>query len=245
MSLKGFIGLGVMGFPMAGHLSKSHSMAVYNRTQSKAEEWLEVYKGKSVSSPEDLGRLCSEVYICVGADKDVREVISGERGILNTMASGSIIVDHTTTSSTLSKEMSELCLQKEIAYIDAPVSGGQAGAENGTLTIMVGGNEKAYETAVLTMSCYSKFSNLMGPSGSGQLTKMVNRWETMSSDQYDHGFAVDHMRKDLGIAIEEAKKNGLSLEVTELVDKFYQDIQDMGGNRWDTSSLLRRLKKND
>ena len=264
-------------------------MAVYNRTQSKADEWLEVYEGKSVSSPEDLGRLCSEVYICVGADKDVREVISGERGILNTMASGSIIVDHTTTSSTLSKEMSELCLQKEIAYIDAPVSGGQAGAENGTLTIMVGGNEKAYETAVLTMSCYSKFSNLMGPSGSGQLTKMVNqiciagllqglaeginfskevgletkevidviskgaaqswqmvnRWETMSSDQYDHGFAVDHMRKDLGIAIEEAKKNGLSLEVTELVDKFYQDIQDMGGNRWDTSSLLRRLKKND
>ena len=289
MSLKGFIGLGVMGFPMAGHLSKSHSMAVYNRTQSKAEEWLEVYEGKSVSSPEDLGRLCSEVYICVGADKDVREVISGEMGILNTMASGSIIVDHTTTSSTLSKEMSELCLQKEIAYIDAPVSGGQAGAENGTLTIMVGGNEKAYETAVLTMSCYSKFSNLMGPSGSGQLTKMVNqiciagllqglaeginfskevgletkevidvisqgaaqswqmvnRWETMSSDQYDHGFAVDHMRKDLGIAIEEAKKNSLSLEVTELVDKFYQDIQEMGGNRWDTSSLLRRLKKND
>ena len=289
MSTKGFIGLGVMGFPMAGHISKSHLISVYNRSRPKVSEWLEEFEGYSSDSPEDIGRDCNEVYMCIGDDSDVREVISGEQGLLNTMSSGGIIIDHTTTSSSLSIEMNDLCLEQGIDYLDAPVSGGQAGAENGALTIMVGGNEQAYETALLTMNCYTKFSKLMGASGSGQLTKMVNqiciasliqglaeginfsnkagleiedvieviskgaaqswqmvnRWETMSLNQYDHGFAVDHMRKDLGIALEEARKNNAKLELTELVDKFYKDIQEMEGNRWDTSSLLKRLEQND
>ena len=289
MSLKGFIGLGVMGYPMAGHISQGHPVVVYNRSQIKADAWLKDYSGTSVASPKEIGDMCNEVYICVGNDSDVREVIDGDKGLLKGMSQGGVIIDHTTTSSDLSKEMSNLCLSKGIHYLDAPVSGGQAGAENGALTIMVGGDEEVYETALLTMSCYTKFSKLMGPSGSGQLTKMVNqiciaglvqglaegihfankaelnikdvieviskgaaqswqmvnRWETMSLGQYEHGFAVDHMRKDLSIAINEAQKNNAKLEVTELVDKFYKDLQDMEGNRWDTSSLLKRLQEYD
>ena len=289
MSHKGFIGLGVMGYPMAGHISQGHPVVVYNRSQIKADEWLKDYSGISVSSPKEIGDMCNEVYMCIGNDSDVREVIDGDEGLLKGMSRGGVIIDHTTTSSDLSKEMSNLCLSKGIYYLDAPVSGGQAGAENGALTIMVGGDEEVYETALLTMSCYTKFSKLMGPSGSGQLTKMVNqiciaglvqglaegihfankaelniqdvieviskgaaqswqmenRWETMSLGQYEHGFAVDHMRKDLAIAINEAQKNNAKLEVTELVDKFYKDLQDMEGNRWDTSSLLKRLQEYD
>jgi 3-hydroxyisobutyrate dehydrogenase-like beta-hydroxyacid dehydrogenase len=287
MSHKGFIGLGVMGYPMAGHISQGHPVVVYNRSQIKADEWLKDYSGISVSSPKEIGDMCNEVYMCIGNDSDVKEVIDGDEGLLKGMSQGGVIIDHTTTSSDLSKEMSNLCLSKGIYYLDAPVSGGQAGAENGALTIMVGGDEEVYETALLTMSCYTKFSKLMGPSGSGQLTKMVNqiciaglvqglaegihfankaelnvqdvieviskgaaqswqmvnRWETMSLGQYEHGFAVDHMRKDLAIAINEAQKNNAKLEVTELVDKFYKDLQDMEGNRWDTSSLLKRLQE--
>ena len=289
MSHKGFIGLGVMGYPMAGHISQGHPVVVYNRSQIKADEWLKDYSGISVSSPKEIGDMCNEVYMCIGNDSDVREVIDGDEGLLKGMSRGGVIIDHTTTSSDLSKEMSNLCLSKGIYYLDAPVSGGQAGAENGALTIMVGGDEEAYKTVLLTMSCYTKFSKLMGPSGSGQLTKMVNqiciaglvqglaegihfankaelniqdvieviskgaaqswqmvnRWETMSLGQYEHGFAVDHMRKDLAIAINEAQKNNAKLEVTELVDKFYKDLQDMEGNRWDTSSLLKRLQEYD
>ena len=289
MSHKGFIGLGVMGYPMAGHISQGHPVVVYNRSQIKADEWLKDYSGISVSSPKEIGDMCNEVYMCIGNDSDVREVIDGDEGLLKGMSQGGVIIDHTTTSSDLSKEMSNLCLSKGIYYLDAPVSGGQAGAENGALTIMVGGDEEAYKTVLLTMSCYTKFSKLMGPSGSGQLTKMVNqiciaglvqglaegihfankaelniqdvieviskgaaqswqmvnRWETMSLGQYEHGFAVDHMRKDLAIAINEAQKNNAKLEVTELVDKFYKDLQDMEGNRWDTSSLLKRLQEYD
>ena len=289
MSHKGFIGLGVMGYPMAGHISQGHPVVVYNRSQLKADAWLKDYSGTSVASPKEIGDMCNEVYICIGNDSDVREVIDGDEGLLKGMSQGGVIIDHTTTSSDLSKEMSNLCLSKGIYYLDAPVSGGQAGAENGALTIMVGGDEEAYKTVLLTMSCYTKFSKLMGPSGSGQLTKMVNqiciaglvqglaegihfankaelniqdvieviskgaaqswqmenRWETMSLGQYKHGFAVDHMRKDLSIAINEAQKNNAKLEVTELVDKFYKDLQDMEGNRWDTSSLLKRLQEND
>ena len=289
MSHKGFIGLGVMGYPMAGHISQGHPVVIYNRSQLKAEAWLNDYSGTSVSSPKEIGAICNEVYMCIGNDSDVREVIDGDEGLLKGMSQGGVIIDHTTTSSDLSKEMSNLCLSKGIHYLDAPVSGGQAGAENGALTIMVGGDEEVYETALLTMSCYTKFSKLMGPSGSGQLTKMVNqiciaglvqglaegihfankaelniqdvieviskgaaqswqmvnRWETMSLGQYEHGFAVDHMRKDLAIAINEAQKNNAKLEVTELVDKFYKDLQDMEGNRWDTSSLLKRLQEYD
>jgi 3-hydroxyisobutyrate dehydrogenase-like beta-hydroxyacid dehydrogenase len=289
MSHKGFIGLGVMGYPMAGHISQGHPVVVYNRSQIKADEWLKDYSGISVSSPKEVGDMCNEVYMCIGNDSDVREVIDGDEGLLKGMSRGGVIIDHTTTSSDLSKEMSNLCLSKGIYYLDAPVSGGQAGAENGALTVMVGGDEEAYKTVLLTMSCYTKFSKLMGPSGSGQLTKMVNqiciaglvqglaegihfankaelniqdvieviskgaaqswqmvnRWETMSLGQYEHGFAVDHMRKDLAIAINEAQKNNAKLEVTELVDKFYKDLQDMEGNRWDTSSLLKRLQEYD
>ena len=289
MSHKGFIGLGVMGYPMAGHISQGHPVVVYNRSQIKADAWLKDYLGTSVASPKEIGDMCNEVYMCIGNDSDVREVIDGDEGLLKGMSRGGVIIDHTTTSSNLSKEMSNLCLSKGIYYLDAPVSGGQAGAENGALTVMVGGDEEAYKTVLLTMSCYTKFSKLMGPSGSGQLTKMVNqiciaglvqglaegihfankaelniqdvieviskgaaqswqmvnRWETMSLGQYEHGFAVDHMRKDLAIAINEAQKNNAKLEVTELVDKFYKDLQDMEGNRWDTSSLLKRLQEYD
>ena len=289
MKKKGFIGLGVMGFHMAGHISKSHPTCVYNRTPSKATEWLSVFSGSSSESPEELGTHCKEIFLCVGNDADVREVISGEKGILNSMQPGGIIVDHTTTSSSLSNEMNSICLKKEINYIDAPVSGGQLGAEKGILTIMAGGDKKSFQEVQSTLDCYAKYSKLMGPSGAGQKTKMVNqiciagllqglaegiyfsektglntkevidviskgaaqswqmenRWETMTKDHYDHGFAVDHMRKDLKIAIEEANLSGIDLELTNLVDNFYKDIQNMGGNRWDTSSLLKRLQSND
>ena len=289
MKKKGFIGLGVMGFHMAGHISKSHPTYVYNRTPSKATEWLSTFSGSSSESPEVLGTHCKEIFLCVGNDEDVREVVSGEKGILNSMQPGGIIVDHTTTSSSLSNEMNSICLKKEINYIDAPVSGGQLGAEKGILTIMAGGDKKCFREVQSTLDCYAKFSKLMGPSGAGQKTKMVNqiciagllqglaegiyfsektglntkevidviskgaaqswqmenRWETMTNDQYDHGFAVDHMRKDLKIAIEEANSSGIDLELTNLVDNFYKDIQNMGGNRWDTSSLLKRLQSND
>lgn len=289
MKTKGFIGLGVMGFPMAGHIAKNYPTAVYNRSRPKSDDWMKVHTGRISLSPEDLGSSCNEIFMCIGNDNDVREVISGDKGILKSMSAGGIIVDHTTTSAVLSIEMSKLCMEKGVHYLDAPVSGGQAGAENGSLTIMVGGHSDAYEQAKVTMNFYSKFSKLMGPSGSGQLTKMVNqiciaglvqglaeginfsekaglatkdvievisqgaaqswqmenRWETMSLDDYGHGFAVDHMRKDLKIAIEEAEKKGALIEITKLIDGFYKDIQDMGGNRWDTSSLLKRLQEND
>ena len=289
MKTKGFIGLGVMGFPMAGHISKAYPTQVYNRSLSKAKDWVDLYSGTIALSPEEMGNACEEIFMCIGNDGDVREVVSGEKGLLKSLKSGSIIVDHTTTSAKLSKEMSDLCSEKGVHYIDAPVSGGQAGADNGSLTIMAGGKEDPFNIACETMSCYSKFYKLMGPSGSGQLTKMVNqiciaglvqglaeginfsqkagldvssvieviskgaaqswqmenRWETMTQDQYDHGFAVDHMRKDLKIAIEEANKQGAIVEITELIDGYYRDIQDMGGNRWDTSSLLKRLQDND
>jgi 3-hydroxyisobutyrate dehydrogenase-like beta-hydroxyacid dehydrogenase len=289
MKTKGFIGLGVMGFPMAVHIAKNYPTAVYNRSRPKSDDWMKVHTGRISLSPEDLGSSCNEIFMCIGNDNDVREVISGDKGILKSMSAGGIIVDHTTTSAVLSIEMSKLCMEKGVHYLDAPVSGGQAGAENGSLTIMVGGHSDAYEQAKVTMNFYSKFSKLMGPSGSGQLTKMVNqiciaglvqglaeginfsekaglatkdvievisqgaaqswqmenRWETMSLDDYDHGFAVDHMRKDLKIAIEEAEKKGALIEITKLIDGFYKDIQDMGGNRWDTSSLLKRLQEND
>ena len=289
MSKIGFIGLGVMGFPMAGHLSKVNSVAVFNRTKEKIIAWQRSHDGIVCESPEHLGEICSQVYLCIGDDDDVREVVAGEKGLVNSLKSGSIIIDHTTTSASLSREMYETCKKLDIDFIDAPVSGGQVGAEQGELTIMAGGNEEAYDKAKSVFSVYSKFSKLMGGSGSGQLTKMVNqiciaglvqglaegihfsqkaglntkevidviskgaaqswqmvnRWETMLLDQYEHGFAVDHMRKDLRIAIEEAQSNSTKLEVTELIDFFYEEIQNMGGNRWDTSSLLRRLQNND
>ena len=175
MKTKGFIGLGVMGFPMAGHIAKNYPTAVYNRSRPKSDDWMKVHSGRISLSPEDLGSSCNEIFMCIGNDNDVREVISGDKGILKSMSAGGIIVDHTTTSAVLSIEMSKLCMEKGVHYLDAPVSGGQAGAENGSLTIMVGGHSDAYEQAKVTMNFYSKFSKLMGPSGSGQLTKMVNQ----------------------------------------------------------------------
>ncbi len=289
MKTRGFIGLGVMGFPMAGYISMKYPTLVFNRSVAKAENWIKTYKGEIGNSPAELGNVCEEIYMCIGNDDDVREVISGENGILSSISPGGIIVDHTTTSSILSREMSEMCLKKRVHYIDAPVSGGQAGAENGSLTIMAGGDKDAFEKVNITMNCYAKFTKLMGSSGAGQLTKMVNqiciaglvqglaegiyfsekaglvteevieviskgaaqswqmdnRWESMSQDHYDHGFAVDHMRKDLKIAMQEAEKQGVNLEITKLIDGFYEDIQKMGGSRWDTSSLLKRLQNND
>jgi 3-hydroxyisobutyrate dehydrogenase-like beta-hydroxyacid dehydrogenase len=289
MKTRGFIGLGVMGFPIAGYISMKYPTLVFNRSVAKAENWIKTYKGEIGNSPAELGNVCEEIYMCIGNDDDVREVISGENGILSSISPGGIIVDHTTTSSILSSEMSEMCLKKGVHYIDAPVSGGQAGAENGSLTIMAGGDKDAFEKANITMNCYAKFTKLMGSSGAGQLTKMVNqiciaglvqglaegiyfsekaglvteevieviskgaaqswqmdnRWESMSQDHYDHGFAVDHMRKDLKIAMQEAENQGVSLEITKLIDEFYKDIQKMGGSRWDTSSLLKRLQNND
>ena len=284
-----FLGLGVMGFPMAGYISMKYPTLVFNRSVAKAEHWIKTYKGEIGNSPAELGNVCEEIYMCIGNDDDVREVISGKNGILSSISPGGIIVDHTTTSSILSSEMSEMCLKKGVHYIDAPVSGGQAGAENGSLTIMAGGDKDAFEKVNITLNCYAKFTKLMGSSGAGQLTKMVNqiciaglvqglaegiyfsekaglvteevieviskgaaqswqmdnRWESMSQDHYDHGFAVDHMRKDLKIAMQEAEKQGVSLEITKLIDGFYEDIQKMGGSRWDTSSLLKRLQNND
>ena len=288
MSSKGFIGLGVMGSAMAGHISNKYPhLIVYNRTLNKANSWVKVNGGQAVSNAAEVGELCEQVFLCVGNDEDVKEVVTGEEGIIQTMKKGGVIVDHTTISADVSKELSELCSLKGIGFIDAPVSGGQAGAESGQLTVMAGGEEKYFELVKETIACYSKFIKLMGPSGSGQLTKMVNqiciagliqslaegmnfseevglntnevieviskgaaqswqmdnRWETMLEDYYDHGFAVDHMRKDLELVIKEANKKGINVDLTEIVNSYYKDIQGMGGNRWDTSSLLKRLKE--
>jgi len=288
MSSKGFIGLGVMGSAMAAHISNKYSnLIVYNRTIDKANSWVKDNGGEVVSNAAEVGELCQQVFLCVGNDVDVKELVSGKEGILQTMKKGGVIVDHTTISADVSKELSELCSLKEIGFIDAPVSGGQAGAESGQLTVMAGGEEKYFDMVKETIACYSKFIKLMGPSGSGQLTKMVNqiciagliqslaeginfseevglntnevieviskgaaqswqmenRWETMLEDHYDHGFAVDHMRKDLELVIKQASKKGINIDLTKIVNNYYKDIQDMGGSRWDTSSLLKRLKE--
>tara|TARA_B100001175_G_scaffold216470_1_gene184017 strand:- start:1072 stop:1941 length:870 start_codon:yes stop_codon:yes gene_type:complete len=287
MSRKGFIGLGVMGSPIASHISNKYSnLVVHNRTIDKANNWVEANGGKAVSNAAQVGELCEQVFLCVGNDEDVKGLVSGEEGILQTMKRGGVIVDHTTISADVSIELSELCSKQEIGFIDAPVSGGQAGAESGKLTVMAGGRKGYFDTVKETIECYAKFIKLMGPSGSGQLTKMVNqiciagliqslseglnfsekaglntkevveviskgaaqswqmenRWETMLDDYYDHGFAVDHMRKDLELVIKEANKKEINIELTKIVNEYYKDIQDMGGNRWDTSSLLKRLK---
>ena len=287
MASKGFIGLGVMGSAMAGHIYNKYSnLIVYNRSIDKANSWVKDNGGQAVNNASEVGELCEQVFLCVGNDVDVHEVVSGEEGLLQTMKKGGVIIDHTTISADVSKELSELCSLKGIGFIDAPVSGGQAGAESGLLTVMAGGEEKYFDIVKETISCYSKFIKLMGPSGSGQLTKMVNqiciagliqslaeginfseevglntnevieviskgaaqswqmenRWETMLQDHYDHGFAVDHMRKDLELVIKEANKKDINVDLTEIVNNYYKDIQGMGGNRWDTSSLLKRLK---
>ncbi len=281
-----FIGLGVMGYPMAGYIAKDgHAVVVYNRTSSQAANWCETFEGSSADTPAEAAKGADIVFTCVGNDNDVREVILGEDGVINGISPSSIIVDHTTASATLAKEIHGIAAAKSIGFLDAPLSGGQAGAENGQLTIMIGGDEDIYNRASPVMNCYAKAMTLIGPVGSGQLAKMVNqiciagvvqglseglhfakkagldsakvieaiskgaaqswqmenRWQTMINDEFEFGFAVDWMRKDLAIAIEEAKHNGASLEMTELVDSFYAEVQALGGNRWDTSSLIARL----
>ena len=281
-----FIGLGVMGFPMAGYLSKAgYRVRVYNRTGSRASEWLESYSGEAFATPEKAARGADFVFACVGNDDDLRQVTCGQDGAFRGMSDGSLFIDHTTASADVARELAAEAQKKGIGFLDAPVSGGQAGAENGALTIMVGGENADFERAVPLMDCYARAVNLLGPVGSGQLCKMVNqiciaglvqglseglhfaraagldpeqvvdviskgaaqswqmenRYKTMLAGEYEHGFAVDWMRKDLGIVLDEAQRNGALLPVTALVDQFYSEVQALGGGRWDTSSLFARL----
>ena len=282
----GFIGLGVMGFPMAGHLSEHNQIAVFNRTKKKSEIWSAKYNGKICSSPADLANISDVIILCVGNDDDVRDIVTGYQGLLENIKPGSIIVDHTTTSAKLAKEIYELLDSNDIFYIDAPVSGGEVGAQSGMLSIMAGGNKDAYDQIKSILEPYTKLIKYMGLSGSGQYTKMVNqiciagliqalaeginfsekvgldtksvlevvsngaaqswqmdnRWLTMLDDNYDHGFAVDLMRKDLEIVLDEANINNINIEITKIINEFYKDIQKAGGGKWDTSSLLKRIE---
>ena len=285
MSKVAFIGLGVMGYPMAGHLSKNYKTTVFNRNTEKSNKWISNYNGKMELSIPNTVKDADFVFCCVGNDNDLSSIILGENGVINSMKKGAILVDHTTCSAKISKEIFAIAENKGIQFMDAPVSGGQIGAENGKLTIMCGGNENTYNLVKPKISCYSKFSSLMGPVGSGQLTKMVNqiciaglvqglaeglnfskkaklngrkvldviskgaagswqmdnRGETMLNDEFDFGFAVDWMRKDLNICLDEANNNKAKLPITALINQFYCDLQDMGGGRFDTSSLIKRL----
>ena len=283
-----FIGLGVMGYPMAGYISKAgHNVTVFNRTKSKAEKWLKTYSGKMSETPSEATKDSDFVFTCVGNDNDLKEVTFGKNGIFKSIKKGSVYIDNTTASATIAKEIYNHAKKNNFGFLDAPVSGGQAGAENGTLTVMIGGDKKDYDKASPIINCYSKKMKLLGKAGSGQLAKMVNqiciaglvqglseginfgikaglnmeevieviskgaaqswqmenRYKTMIEDKFDFGFAVNWMRKDLKFALEEAKKNNSLLPVTEIVDKYYGDIQKMGGERWDTSSLIKRLRK--
>ena len=281
----GFVGLGVMGFPMAGHLAKSgRALQVYNRSPDKAVRFVDKHGGTACRSAAEAAHGCDLLIMCVGADPDVRAVVAEA---MDHLAPGAIIVDHTTASATVAREMAERAAASGRSFIDAPVSGGQAGAENGALAVMAGGDPDAFARAEPFIATYSKSMKLMGPSGAGQLTKMVNqiciagvvqglaeamhfatqagldldlvfqaiskgaasswqmenRWATMAEGKFDFGFAVDWMRKDLGLVLGEARVNGSTVAVTALVDQFYADVQKMGGNRWDTSSLVARLTR--
>jgi 3-hydroxyisobutyrate dehydrogenase len=282
-----FLGLGVMGYPMAGHLARAgHEVTVYNRSTAKAEAWREEYRGRTARTPADAARGADIVMMCVGNDADVRAVAAGADGALAGMARGSILVDHTTASAGVAREVHAAAAAKGVGFLDAPVSGGQAGAQNGKLTIMVGGDAATFARAEAVLAHYARAVTLMGPAGAGQLTKMVNqiciaglvqalaegidfatragldaervldviskgaaqswqmenRGKTMVADKFDFGFAVDWMRKDLSICLEEARTNGATLPVTAIVDQFYGRVQQRGGGRWDTSSLIRLLR---
>ncbi len=282
-----FIGLGAMGYPMAGHLATvGHTVTVFNRTQERAQGWQDQYGGAVAATPAEAAEGQDAVMLCVGNDDDVREVTCGSDGALQALPKGSLLIDHTTTSRELAIAMAKQAAASGVDFLDAPVSGGQIGAETGALTIMVGAHENTYAAAKPLMACYAKSIRLMGGVGSGQLTKMVNQiciagllqglseglhfaeragldvagavevigqgaaqsWQmnnrasTMIAGEFDFGFAVDWMRKDLGIAIETAQAVGAAIPVTELVDSFYAEVQDLGGRRWDTSSLIQRLR---
>ena len=283
-----FIGLGVMGYPMAGYISKAgHNVTVYNRTGTKADKWIKEHKGLKADSPAKAADGADYIFTCVGNDNDLREVTFGSNGIFKTIKKNAIYIDNTTASATIAREIYDYSKKNNFGFLDAPVSGGQAGAENGALTVMIGGDQENFDKAKDKINCYSKKMKLLGGAGSGQLAKMVNqiciaglvqglseginfgmkaglnmedvieviskgaaqswqmdnRYKTMIDDKFDFGFAVDWMRKDLKIALEEAKKNNSLLPVTEIVDKYYSEVQKMGGNRWDTSSLIKRFRK--
>jgi 3-hydroxyisobutyrate dehydrogenase len=283
-----FIGLGVMGYPMAGHLARAgHTVCVFNRNAEKASVWVEEFGGRQAASPAAAAETAEIVLSCVGNDDDVRQVLLGPEGALAGMSEAAILIDHTTASAGLARQLAVACADQAIGFLDAPVSGGQAGAENGALTIMVGGKPEHFDVARPVLECYARHMRLMGDAGYGQLTKMVNqiciagvvqglseglhfatragldpaavieviskgaaqswqmenRYQSMLEGDYEHGFAVDWMRKDLSIALDEARRRGASLPVTALVDQFYAEVQAMGGSRWDTSSLLARLER--
>lgn len=283
-----FLGLGVMGFPMAGHLANAgFDVTVYNRTAAKAQRWLDTYPGQMAETPALAAKGADIVFMCVGNDNDIDSVVNGENGVLTTLKSGALLVDHTTASADIARKLFAQCKAKGIGFLDAPVSGGQAGAENGQLTVMVGGEQNDFDRAQPVMSAFARHSQLLGASGSGQLAKMMNQiciagivqglaealhfgeqagldchavidviskgaaqsWQmenrasTMIKGEYDFGFAVDWMRKDLSIALDEARRNGSTLALTALVDQYYADVQKSGGGRFDTSSLLTRLAR--
>ncbi|MDJ1015609.1 MAG: NAD(P)-dependent oxidoreductase [Paracoccaceae bacterium] len=282
-----FLGLGVMGYPMAGHLAAAdHEVTVYNRSSAKADRWTSDHKGAYAATPREAADGVDFVMACVGNDDDLRSVCLGETGAFAGMAPGTVFVDHTTVSAAVTRELYKAADTLNVSFVDAPISGGQAGAENGQLSIMCGGDQGAYDRAEPIMSAYAKICRRIGESGAGQMTKMcnqiaiaglvqglsealhfaekadldgravvevisqgaagswqmANRYETMLDDQFEHGFAVDWMRKDLDICLKTANETGASLPVTALVDQFYKDVQKMGGGRWDTSSLLKRLR---
>jgi 3-hydroxyisobutyrate dehydrogenase len=289
MSKVAWIGLGVMGFPMAGHLKTrgAHDVVVFNRTRAKAEAWVTQFGGRLASTPEEAADGAEFIFTCVGNDDDLRAVTLGQHGAFGALGRGTIFVDHTTASATIARELHQAANARGAGSLDAPVSGGQSGAEGGTLTVMVGGDESDFARAETVIAAYARAANLIGPSGSGQLTKMVNqiciaglieglaeglnfarradldvekvintiskgaaqswqmdnRWQTMIEGKFDFGFAVDWVRKDFALLLEEARRNGASLPVTALVDQFYAEIQEMGGRRWDTSSLITRLER--
>ena len=284
----GFIGLGVMGFEMAGHLQASrYELTVFNRSEKNRTNWKNKFKGRVSSSLQEIAESSDVIIICISKDEDVEEVINGNEGMLKNLKEGTIIIDHSTTSSELPIKMNKLLNPLNIKFIDAPISGGQAGAESGQLSVMAGGDKQSFDKVKEIINVYSKFTKYMGKSGSGQLTKMVNqiciagliqalseginfsenvglnsrdvleviskgaaqswqmenRWESMLRDEYDHGFAVDLMKKDLAIVIKRAEKSGINIDITKIIDGFYTEIQDANGGRWDTSSLLRRIQK--
>ena len=288
MAKLAFLGLGVMGAPMAGHLQKAgHEVTVYNRTTAKAEDWTKTYGGAFAATPREAAEGADFVMSCVGNDDDLRSVCQGDDGALAGMQAGAVFVDHTTVSAAVTRELYAAATDAKISFVDAPISGGQAGAENAQLSIMCGGDEAAFNAALPVMEVYSKICRRIGDSGAGQMTKMcnqiaiagvvqglsealhfaekagldgravvevisqgaagswqmANRYETMLDDEFDHGFAVDWMRKDLGICLDTADETGASLPITALVDQFYKDVQKLGGGRWDTSSLIKRLRK--
>ena len=288
MAKVSFLGLGVMGFPMAGHLAAAgHEVTVYNRTAARAESWVEKHGGASAATPAEAAKGSDVVFCCVGNDADVRAVTTDEHGAFSAMKAGAVFVDHTTDSAEVARELDAAATKAGFAVLDAPVSGGQVGAESGKLTVMCGGDEAAYAAAEPLIGSYAKACRLMGPAGAGQLTKMVNqlciagivqglseglhfalkagldpeaviaviskgaaqswqmenRWKTMVEGRFDHGFAVNWMRKDLAICLGEARRNGAALPLAAMVDQFYAEIQAMGGGRWDTSALLARLPK--